>query len=90
MAVVTLLGVAQDGGRPQPGCIRQCCQGLTEKDRRSLGEAPSDIAASSFVNGYEKQLDCGSQDVSQPSWLSRRRREKKAKKEKKKEKKNQS
>ena len=35
MAVVTLLGVAQDGGRPQPGCIRQCCQGLTEKDRRS-------------------------------------------------------
>ena len=35
MAVVTLLGVAQDGGRPQPGCIRQCCQGLAEKDRRS-------------------------------------------------------
>ncbi len=35
MAVVTLLGVAQDGGRPQPGCKRQCCQGLTEKDRRS-------------------------------------------------------
>ena len=35
MAVVTLLGVAQDGGRPQPGCSRSCCQGLTEKDYRS-------------------------------------------------------
>ena len=22
---VTLLGVAQDGGRPQPGCFRECC-----------------------------------------------------------------
>ena len=35
MAVVTLLGIAQDGGRPQPGCIRACCQGLTEQDYRS-------------------------------------------------------
>ena len=35
MAVVTLLGIAQDGGRPQPGCTRSCCQGLTEDDYRS-------------------------------------------------------
>ena len=35
MAVVTLLGIAQDGGRPQPGCTRSCCQGLTEADYRS-------------------------------------------------------
>ena len=35
MAVVTLLGIAQDGGRPQPGCTRSCCQGLTEEDYRS-------------------------------------------------------
>jgi len=35
MAVVTLLGIAQDGGRPQAGCTRQCCQGLTEEDYRS-------------------------------------------------------
>lgn len=35
MAVVTLLGIAQDGGRPQPGCIRSCCQGLGESDYRS-------------------------------------------------------
>ena len=35
MAVVTLLGIAQDGGRPQPGCTRQCCQGLNEEDYRS-------------------------------------------------------
>ena len=35
MAVVTLLGIAQDGGRPQPGCLRACCQGLTEQDYRS-------------------------------------------------------
>ena len=35
MAVVTLLGLAQDGGRPQPGCTRRCCQGLLEEDYRS-------------------------------------------------------
>ena len=35
MAVVTLLGIAQDGGRPQPGCTRSCCEGLTEADYRS-------------------------------------------------------
>ena len=35
MAVVTLLGIAQDGGRPQPGCTRHCCQGLSEEDYRS-------------------------------------------------------
>lgn len=35
MAVVTLLGIAQDGGRPQPGCTRQCCHGLNEEDYRS-------------------------------------------------------
>lgn len=35
MAVVTLLGIAQDGGRPQPGCTRECCQGLSEEDYRS-------------------------------------------------------
>ena len=35
MAVLTLLGIAQDGGRPQPGCTRACCQGLTEQDYRS-------------------------------------------------------
>mgnify|MGYP001179900199 CR=1 FL=1 len=35
MAVVTLLGIAQDGGRPQPGCTRRCCQNLTESDYRS-------------------------------------------------------
>ena len=34
MAVVTLLGVAQDGGRPQPGCKRSCCENLTEQDYR--------------------------------------------------------
>ena len=25
----------RDGGRPQPGCTRACCQGLTEQDYRS-------------------------------------------------------
>ena len=35
MATVTVLGIAQDGGRPQPGCQRPCCQGLTEADYRS-------------------------------------------------------
>ena len=35
MAVITLLGIAQDGGRPQPGCTRLCCHGLTEDDYRS-------------------------------------------------------
>ena len=35
MAILTLLGIAQDGGRPQPGCTRSCCEGLTEADYRS-------------------------------------------------------
>lgn len=29
MVEVTLLGVAQDGGRPQAGCTLACCQGLS-------------------------------------------------------------
>ena len=40
MAKVTLLGTAQDGGRPQPGCQRPCCTGLGPEDIRhpvSLG-----------------------------------------------------
>ena len=32
MAEVVLLGVAQDGGRPQPGCTKSCCIGLTSND----------------------------------------------------------
>ena len=32
MVEVTLLGIAQDGGRPQAGCTRPCCQGLTPSD----------------------------------------------------------
>ena len=35
MAVVTVLGVAQDGGRPQPGCVRLCCRDLNSEDIRS-------------------------------------------------------
>ena len=27
MVCATLLGVSQDGGRPQPGCFRECCVG---------------------------------------------------------------
>ena len=40
MPTVTLLGTAQDGGRPQPGCRQSCCQGLEPADVRypvSLG-----------------------------------------------------
>ena len=29
MAEVVLLGIAQDGGRPQPGCNKPCCIGLS-------------------------------------------------------------
>ena len=35
MATITVLGIAQDGGRPQPGCQRPCCKGLSESDYRS-------------------------------------------------------
>ena len=35
MATLTVLGIAQDGGRPQPGCRRPCCQNLTQADYRS-------------------------------------------------------
>ena len=34
MVTVTVLGTAQDGGRPQPGCVRACCRGLGQEDRR--------------------------------------------------------
>ncbi len=34
MVHVVLLGVAQDGGRPQPGCVRACCAGLGPEDAR--------------------------------------------------------
>ena len=40
MVKVVLLGTAQDGGRPQPGCQRPCCVGATPTDTRhpvSLG-----------------------------------------------------
>ena len=32
MVEVTLLGLAQDGGRPQAGCTRPCCVGLAPED----------------------------------------------------------
>ena len=35
MATITVLGIAQDGGRPQPGCQRPCCQDLSAVDYRS-------------------------------------------------------
>ena len=35
MATLTVLGIAQDGGRPQPGCQRPCCQDLSAADYRS-------------------------------------------------------
>ena len=34
MVQVSLLGVAQDGGRPQVGCFQSCCRSLQESDRR--------------------------------------------------------
>ena len=34
MVTVTLLGTAQDGGRPQPGCTKPCCGSLTATDVR--------------------------------------------------------
>lgn len=40
MVEVKVLGIAQDGGRPQPGCIQPCCSGLEPEDVRypvSLG-----------------------------------------------------
>ena len=45
MAEVVLLGIAQDGGRPQPGCIKPCCIGLSSNDisyPTSLGVIESD------------------------------------------------
>jgi len=34
MVVVTVLGIAQDGGRPQPSCYKSCCSNLTLSDVR--------------------------------------------------------
>ena len=30
MVEVTVLGISQDGGHPQPGCLRSCCANITE------------------------------------------------------------
>lgn len=34
MVEVTVLGMAQDGGRPQPSCYKSCCAALTQADVR--------------------------------------------------------
>ena len=34
VATVTILGIAQDGGRPHPGCREACCQGITPGEVR--------------------------------------------------------
>ena len=71
MATLTVLGIAQDGGRPQPGCQRQCCQNLTEADYRSpvslgiktengtriLIEATRDLGRQLITFG-ESSIDC--------------------------------
>ena len=31
MVEVTVLGVSQDGGHPQPGCLRPCCANVAEQ-----------------------------------------------------------
>ena len=44
MAIATLLGTAQDGGRPQAGCQRECCSDLSPENHRfpvSLGVVDS-------------------------------------------------
>ena len=71
MATLTALGIAQDGGRPQPGCRRSCCQNLTEADYRSpvslgiktengttiLIEATRDLGRQLITFG-EPSIDC--------------------------------
>ena len=71
MATLTVLGIAQDGGRPQPGCRRSCCQNLTEADYRSpvslgiktengttiLIEATRDLGRQLITFG-EPSIDC--------------------------------
>ena len=34
MVQVVLLGTAQDGGRPQVGCFKECCMNLKSTDQR--------------------------------------------------------
>ena len=71
MATLTVLGIAQDGGRPQPGCRRPCCQNLTQADYRSpvslgiktengttiLIEATRDLGRQLITFG-EPSIDC--------------------------------
>ena len=71
MATLTVLGIAQDGGRPQPGCLRPCCQNLTQADYRSpvslgiktengttiLIEATRDLGRQLITFG-EPSIDC--------------------------------
>ena len=52
MAEVTLLGIAQDGGRPQPSCINDCCKGI-KHDEVSF---PTSLGAT-FQDGTKHLFD---------------------------------
>jgi pyrroloquinoline quinone biosynthesis protein B len=52
MAEVTLLGIAQDGGRPQPSCIKDCCKGI-KHDEVSF---PTSLGAT-FQDGTKHLFD---------------------------------
>ncbi|MDP6333764.1 MAG: MBL fold metallo-hydrolase [Candidatus Poseidoniaceae archaeon] len=52
MAEVTLLGIAQDGGRPQPSCLKDCCQDIQPSEI----SFPTSIGAT-FADGTKHLFD---------------------------------
>ena len=72
--VATVLGIAQDGGRPQAGCVRQCCVDIhsdftLHRSPVSLGLVGSDHSthlfeatrklARQFETWFDNDPDCG-------------------------------
>ena len=67
MAAITVLGIAQDGGRPQPGCQRPCCQDLSAADYRSpvsLG-IKTENGTTKYIEMVRTVTNAGSEDNSE-------------------------
>ncbi len=75
MAEVTLLGVAQDGGRPQPLCVKPCCANVGLDERAfptSIGIKFEDSSTHLFdaTRNLGDQLDIWQEQLPSHVWLT--------------------
>ena len=75
MAEVTLLGIAQDGGRPQPLCVKPCCANVGLDERAfptSIGIKFEDSSTHLFdaTRNLGDQLDIWQENLPSHVWLT--------------------